>query len=512
MPNHQDRLAALRSSVEELMPDEVQGMIEDEEDFVLVDVREPEEIRQGTLPGALPLPRGYIETDAEHLLGDHDTKVVAYCAGGVRSLYAAEQLQAAGFHDVASMAGGFGRWSDMGFEIAEEPKLLEVQHANPAPVPQGVEQVGPGELAAQLESGLPLALIDVRDTDQVDQGRIAGSTHIPRGFLELKVETAFPDKSQPVVVYDQDASRAPGAAASLRALDYQQVAVLTGGFAGWEAAGKPVDKPFVLSDADRARYARHLNIPEVGPEGQAKLLQSKVLLIGAGGLGCPTALYLAAAGVGTLGVLDFDVVDESNLQRQVLHSIDTVGTSKVASAKRALQQLNPAIEIVSHELQLDSSNVEEVFGDYDVVVDGTDNFPTRYLINDCCVKLGIPNVHGSVYRFDGQVTVFAPTLGGPCYRCLYPEPPPPELAPSCAEAGVLGVLPGIIGTLQAMETIKVILDIGDPLVGKLLVYDGLKATFETKKLFKDPECAYCAAEEFPGFVDYEFFCSNPATV
>jgi molybdopterin/thiamine biosynthesis adenylyltransferase len=284
---------------------------------------------------------------------------------------------------------------------------------------------------------------------------------------------------------------------------------MAGGFGRWSDMGLPVDKPFVLSDADRERYSRHLNIPEVGVEGQGKLLQSKVLLIGAGGLGCPTALYLAAAGVGTLGILDFDVVDESNLQRQVLHNINTVGKPKTESAKQYLQCLNPGINVVTHETHLDSSNVEEIFKQYDIVVDGTDNFPTRYLINDACVKLGLPNVHGSVYRFEGQVTVFAPSLGGPCYRCLYPEPPPPELAPSCAEAGVLGVLPGIIGTLQAMETIKIIIGAGEPLVGKLLTYDGLKQRVETKSLFKDPECDYCGeGKEFPGYVDYEFFCAS----
>jgi molybdopterin/thiamine biosynthesis adenylyltransferase/rhodanese-related sulfurtransferase len=510
---YQDRLAALRRDIEEIMPDEVQGMIEDGDDFVLVDVREPEEIRQGTLPGAKALPRGYVATDAERVIGaDKDAQVVAYCAGGVRSLFAAEELATLGYGNVSSMAGGFGRWSDMGFDINESPAAFSSEQA-PAAAVQGAA-IGPNELKAQLDSGLQFVVLDVRDADQVDSGRIAGSLHIARGFLELKIEANVPDKSTTIILHDQAGERAPAAAAALEQLGYSAVSVLTGGYAGWEAAGLPVDKPFVLSDEDRARYARHLNIPEVGPEGQAKLLQSRVLLIGAGGLGCPTAQYLAAAGIGTLGILDFDVVDESNLQRQVLHNIDTIGVAKVESAKRNLAKLNPGIKLVTHNTRIDSTNVEEIFSQYDVVVDGTDNFPTRYLINDCCVKLGIPNVHGSVYRFDGQVTVFAPTLGGPCYRCLYPEPPPPELAPSCAEAGVLGVLPGIIGCLQAMETIKVILNIGEAFVGKLLVYNALKAEkgFEVKKLFKDHECAYCAAEEFPGFVDYDFFCSNPAVV
>ena len=386
MPTYRDWLASLRGSIPEIQPDEVQEFIEDEEEFILLDVRDSDETRGGQIPTAQHLPKGFLEIKAESMIPDKDAKLVVYCAGGVRSLFAAEALQKMGYTDVSSMAGGYGRWSDMGL---------------------------------------------------------------------------------------------------------------------------PVDKPFVLSDADRDRYSRHLNIPEVGVEGQAKLLQAKVLLIGAGGLGCPTALYLAAAGVGTMGILDFDVVDESNLQRQVLHNTDTIGTPKTESAKAALKKLNPAINIITHEAMLDSSNVDEIFSQYDYVVDGTDNFPTRYLINDACVKLKKPNIHGSVYRFEGQVTVFAPSLGGPCYRCLYPEPPPPELAPSCAEAGVLGVLPGIIGCLQAMETIKLIIGAGEPLVGKLLTYDGLKNRFDIKSLFKDPECDYCApGKEFPGYIDYQFFCQS----
>lgn len=386
MPGYRDWLTQLRGSIPEVQPDEVHEFIEDEEDVIILDVRESDEVRGGTIPGAKHLPKGFLELKAETLVPDKDAQIVAYCAGGVRSLFAAESLQKMGYSNVSSMAGGYGRWSDMGL---------------------------------------------------------------------------------------------------------------------------PVDKPFSLSDADRERYARHLTIPEVGVEGQAKLLQAKVLLIGAGGLGCPTALYLAAAGVGTIGILDFDVVDESNLQRQVLHTTDSIGKPKTESAKAALRKLNPAITIRTHETHLDSSTVDAIFADYDYVVDGTDNFPTRYLINDACVKHKLPNIHGSVYRFEGQVTVFAPSLGGPCYRCLYPEPPPPELAPSCAEAGVLGVLPGIIGCLQAMETIKLIIGAGEPLVGKLLAYDGLKNRFDIKTLFKDPECDYCApGKEFPGYIDYQFFCQS----
>jgi len=374
-----------------------------------------------------------------------------------------------------------------------------------------IDEVQPDEVAEMLEDEEDFVLVDVRESDEHRQGHLPRALHLPRGFLELKVEQAIPDRSKPIVCYCAGGTRSLFAADTLRSMGYEEVSSMSGGFGRWSDMGLEVERPFQMTDADRARYARHLNIPEVGPNGQAKLLQSRVLLVGAGGLGCPTALYLAAAGVGTLGILDFDVVDESNLQRQILHNVDTVGTPKTESARKALEKLNPGIEVRTHETRIDSSNVEEIFSQYDYVVDGTDNFPTRYLINDCCVKLGIPNVHGSVYRFEGQVTAFAPTLGGPCYRCLYPEPPPPELAPSCAEAGVLGVLPGIIGSLQAMETIKLILGAGEPLVGKALFYDALENRFDVRRAFKDPDCAYCGeGKAFPGYVDYEFFCANPA--
>jgi molybdopterin/thiamine biosynthesis adenylyltransferase len=287
---------------------------------------------------------------------------------------------------------------------------------------------------------------------------------------------------------------------------------MAGGFTRWKNEGLPVEVPPRFEPADRERYSRHLLMPEVGEAGQFKLMQSKVLLIGAGGLGSPAALYLAAAGVGTLGIVDHDVVDRSNLQRQVLHTDDRVGTSKVASAKKTLNALNPAVKVVGYETHLSSRNVEEIFSGYDLVVDGSDNFPTRYLVNDACVKLGIPNVHGSVFRFEGQATVFWPQYPkrrGPCYRCLYPEPPPAELAPSCAEAGVLGVLPGIIGLLQATEAIKLILGIGDPLVGRLLYYDALRGRFDELALERDPSCRYCGdGAQFPGYIDYERFCAS----
>jgi sulfur-carrier protein adenylyltransferase/sulfurtransferase len=379
-----------------------------------------------------------------------------------------------------------------------------------AALKKSVPEVTPEAVKADRDASKDFVLVDVRESDEHRQGHIPGALHLPRGFLEMKAEQAIPDKNKKVVCYCAGGTRSLFAAETLRALGYAQVASMAGGYGRWHDKDLPTQKPFVLSDADKARYSRHLSIPEVGVEGQAKLLQAKVLLIGAGGLGCPTALYLAAAGIGTLGILDFDKVDESNLQRQVLHNIDSVGVAKVESAKKALQKLNPGIRIATHDTRIDSSNVEAIFEQYDIIVDGTDNFPTRYLINDCCVKSKKPNVHGSVYRFEGQVTIFAPVLGGPCYRCLYPEPPPPELAPSCAEAGVLGVLPGIIGCLQALETIKLITGAGEPLVGKLLCFDGLRNRCEVRTLFKDPECAYCApGKAFPGYVDYEFFCANP---
>jgi molybdopterin/thiamine biosynthesis adenylyltransferase/rhodanese-related sulfurtransferase len=514
MANFREWMGRLRGSIQEVQPDELQEWQEDEEDFVLIDVRESDEIRQGVVNGAVPLPRAHLVQAAEKLIPNKDTKIVAYCAGGVRSLFAAESLQKLGYTDVWSMAGGFGRWSDIGGDIVKPTEGFKAPSGDTPDADAMIAElspdlVSPADANAEVEAGKAV-LVDVREADELDRGRIPDSVHVPRGFLELKIEATIPDKSSALILTCGGGRRGPLAASALHEMGYTNVRVLDGGYGAWKEAGLKVEVPFVLSDEDRARYARHLNIPEVGPEGQAKLLQAKVLLIGAGGLGCPTALYSAAAGVGTLGILDFDVVDESNLQRQVLHNTETVGMPKVESAKQALQKLNPGVNIVTHNTRIDSTNVEEIFSQYDIVVDGTDNFPTRYLINDCCVKLGLPNVHGSVYRFEGQVTVFAPSLGGPCYRCLYPEPPPPELAPSCAEAGVLGVLPGIIGCLQAMETIKVILGAGDALVGQLLCYDGLRNNFEIRQLFKDPDCAYCGeGKEFPGYIDYEFFCANP---
>ncbi|MFQ5937854.1 MAG: molybdopterin-synthase adenylyltransferase MoeB, partial [Acidiferrobacterales bacterium] len=354
-------------------------------------------------------------------------------------------------------------------------------------------------------------VIDVREADEIAQGSPAGAHQLGRGFLELRVEDALPDHDRTVLVMCGSGMRSLFAADTLRQLDYTDVRSVAGGFTRWKNEGLPFEIPRVLDAEARERYSRHVLMPEVGEAGQLKLIDSKVLLIGAGGLGSPAGFYLAAAGVGTLGVVDDDVVDRTNLQRQILHTDARVGVPKVESARKSLEALNPAVKVIGHQTRLDSSNVEEIFSEYDVVVDGSDNFPTRYLVNDACVKLGIPNVHGAVYRFEGQVSVFWPAYEkrrGPCYRCLYPEPPPAELAPSCAEAGVLGILPGVVGLLEAVETIKLLLGIGEPLVGRMLYYDALRAQFTELKLEPDPACQYCGeGTEFPGYVDYEQLCA-----
>lgn len=355
------------------------------------------------------------------------------------------------------------------------------------------------------------ALLDVREADEITQGSPAGAYRLGRGWLELRIEQTIPDPSRTVLVMCGSGVRSLFAADALKQLGYEDVRSVAGGFTRWKSDGQPFEIPRVLDADARERYSRHLLMPEVGEKGQLKLIDSKVLMIGAGGLGSPAAFYLAAAGVGTIGVVDDDVVDRSNLQRQILHTDARVGTPKVASARESLEALNPAVKVVAYQTRLDSSNVEEIFTAYDVVVDGSDNFPTRYLVNDACVKLGIPNVHGAVYRFEGQVSVFWPAYDrhrGPCYRCLYPEPPPPELAPSCAEAGVLGILPGVIGLLEGVETIKILLGVGDPLVGRMLYYDALRAQFTELKLEADRDCRYCGEDtQFPGYVDYEELCS-----
>ena len=377
---------------------------------------------------------------------------------------------------------------------------------------QSIPEVTVQEAAAAAQAGG--LLIDVREPNEIAGGSPAGAHRIVRGFLELQIEDRVPDLDQPLLVMCAGGVRSLFASSDLREMGYTNVSSVAGGFAAWRNAGLPVETPRVLTDEERERYSRHISIPGVGEAGQLALLDSKVLLVGAGGLGSPAAFYLAAAGVGTLGIVDDDVVDRSNLQRQILHTDDRVGTPKVDSAITTLRALNPSITARSHAARLASDNVEEIFSGYEVVVDGSDNFPTRYLVNDACVKLGIPNVHGSIFRFEGQVSVFWPKWEerrGPCYRCLFPEPPPPELAPSCADAGVLGVLPGVIGTLEAIEAIKILLGIGDPLVGRLLIYDALLQRFTELRVDARPDCAWCGENavitEYP---DYELFCAAPA--
>jgi sulfur-carrier protein adenylyltransferase/sulfurtransferase len=335
-----------------------------------------------------------------------------------------------------------------------------------------------------------VTFLDVREPDEYEQGALPGAVHLPRGNLEFQVEGKLPDKSAPVIVYCAGGVRSAFAARTLGQLGYADVVSMAGGFNRWKDEGKAWDTPRTLTADQRNRYQRHLLLPEVGEVGQQKLLDSKVLLLGAGGLGSPAALYLAAAGVGTLGIIDMDVVDASNLQRQILHNVDRIGERKVDSAKKTLTLINPDVDVATYDVRLGADNVLDIIDGYDVIVDGTDNFPTRYLVNDASLVKRTPVVHGSIFRFEGQATVFAPYVG-PCYRCLIPEPPPAELAPSCAEAGVLGVLPGIIGSIQALEAIKLLLGIGEPLIGRLLAYDSLEETFRTFNVRRDPECPAC---------------------
>lgn len=350
------------------------------------------------------------------------------------------------------------------------------------------------------------SLIDVRESTETADGIVPGSRLIPRGFLELRIEDQLPNRDQEIILMCAGGTRSLLAARALQELGYSNVSSLDGGFRAWKNEGYGFEVPKTLTTEQLTRYSRHLLIPEVGEEGQRKLLDAKVLMLGAGGLGSPAAFYLAAAGIGTIGIIDSDVVDRSNLHRQILHTEDRVGMSKVDSARIALEALNPDIEIVTYNQRLNADNVLEIFEGYDIVVDGGDNFPTRYLVNDACVHLGITNVTGSVFRFEGQVSVIKPHAG-PCYRCLYPEPPPAEFAPSCQEAGVLGVLPGTIGLIQATEVIKVILGIGNPLIGRLMMYDALEEKFRELRIRQDPECKMCGENAtFTGFTEYEQFC------
>jgi molybdopterin/thiamine biosynthesis adenylyltransferase/rhodanese-related sulfurtransferase len=372
-----------------------------------------------------------------------------------------------------------------------------------------IDEITTPEAHRLYEDGAPHVFVDVRPRDEWDEGHLPGALHVPRNNLESRVETLIPDKTQTLVVYCASGTRSAFATRTLRELGYEHAVNLEDGFVGWKRNGYDYTVPAALTPAQRTRYARHLLIPEVGEEGQQKLLDSRVLLLGAGGLGSPAALYLAAAGVGTLGIIDADVVDDSNLQRQVVHSTDDLGEPKVASAKRTIEALNPDVNVVTFEERLTSENVERILAHgWDVILDGTDNFPTRYLVNDASVWHGIPVVHGSIYRFEGQVTVFDPA-NGPCYRCLYPTPPPPELAPSCAEGGVLGVLPGIVGSLQASEALKLALGVGDTLTGRLLLFDALHTTFDEVAIRKNPDCPVCGDHPtITEYVDYVEFCAR----
>ncbi len=375
-----------------------------------------------------------------------------------------------------------------------------------------IQEVDPSEVAELMHEGV--AILDVRETEEYAAGHLPGAKHVPRSYLETRIEGVVPDRASQVILYCASGNRSAYGARTLEHdLGYEHVRSMTGGITLWKDRGYDVEVPRALSAEQRERYSRHLLIPEIGVEGQQKLLDAKVLLLGAGGLGSPTALYLAAAGVGTLGIVDDDVVDLSNLQRQVIHSTQRIGIPKVDSAEESIHALNPDVNVVKYQTRIDASNIMEIIDGYDVIVDGVDNFPTRYLLNDASVRLQIPVVSASILGFDGQLSVFKP-YDGPCYRCLFREPPPAELAPSCGANGVLGVLPGTMGLLQATEVVKLILGVGEPAIGRLLLYDALGATLTEVKVRRDPDCPICsrepdeiADEEMGVFPDYEAFCA-----
>ena len=375
-----------------------------------------------------------------------------------------------------------------------------------AQVKTEIDELGAAEARERQGSAV---FVDVREREEWEEGAVPGAVHVPRGQLESRIEGLVPDRATELVLYCAGGSRSAFAAKSLGDLGYENVSSLIGGFTDWKRNGYPIETPSSLTPDQRRRYSRHLLIPEVGEAGQERLLNSRVLLIGAGGLGSPASLYLAAAGVGTLGIVDADVVDDSNLQRQIVHSTDRLGEAKVLSAKRTIEALNPDVEVKAYEERLTSENIERILGDgWDVIVDGADNFPTRYLVNDASVWHGIPVVHGSIYRFEGQATVFNPP-DGPCYRCLFPTPPPPKLAPSCAEGSVLGVLPGIVGSFQANETLKLLLGIGETLQGRLLLLDALGTPVDEVAVKRDPSCPVCGEHPtITEYVDYVEFCAG----
>jgi molybdopterin/thiamine biosynthesis adenylyltransferase/rhodanese-related sulfurtransferase len=378
-------------------------------------------------------------------------------------------------------------------------------------VKAGISEVDVRDVKSVVDTRKGAKLIDVREQDEYVQGFIPTAQWIPRGFLESRIEDLVPERDTPVILYCAGGNRSAFAARTLREMGYTNVKSMAGGYSAWKRAGHQAELPFVMSQEQQVRYSRHTMLPEVGEAGQAKLLKSRVLLLGAGGLGAPSSVNLAAAGVGTIGMVDDDVVDLSNLQRQIIHAQDRIGMPKVESAKVMLGGLNPDVKVVPHRFRLTSENILSVLDEYDMVVDGADNFPTRYLLNDAALIKNKPVVHASIFRFEGQVTVFDPRRAdSPCYRCLYPNPPPPDMAPSCQEAGVIGALPGVVGTIQATEAIKVLLGLGQPLVGRLLMYDALNMKFRTLKLRRDPECVVCAEKIDRSkleLIDYEQFCS-----
>jgi sulfur-carrier protein adenylyltransferase/sulfurtransferase len=382
-------------------------------------------------------------------------------------------------------------------------------------IKEQVREVDPRDVHPLVQNPNGAVIVDVREQHEFEESHLPGAAHVPRGHLESRIEGAAPDKAQRVVLYCASGNRSALAAHTMsELLGYQNVESMTGGITLWKDRGYEVEVPRALTAEQRERYSRHLVIPEIGLEGQLKLLDSKVLLLGAGGLGSPAALYLAAAGVGTLGIVDDDVVDLSNLQRQVAHSNDRIGVPKVDSAEVSINAINPDVKVEKHPVRLGADNILEIIQGYDVVLDGLDNFPTRYLLNDASVRLGIPVVSASILGFDGQLSVFKPH-DGPCYRCLYPTPPPAELAPSCGAAGVLGVLPGVMGLLQSVEVIKLVTGAGEPLIGRLLLYEALGATFTELKVRRDPDCPICSRDpeeisddEMGLFPDYEAFCAG----
>jgi molybdopterin/thiamine biosynthesis adenylyltransferase/3-mercaptopyruvate sulfurtransferase SseA len=533
--------------------------------LVLLDTRTEAEYARGHLPGAPNLsyeeslsynptpglrPSDELRRRFAEMGVTPEKEVVVYCQSGARSAHTWLVLRHLGYPRVRNYEGSWAEWSrrpELPVVGEREPASTSTPEAGKQPAapigPCGLPLAAPARvtpisrdgqlsrrsrdqvvaeargqisetdvasLRARLDADEPMVVIDIRERDEWEQGHIPGAHFIPRGFLELQVEDLSPDRDAPLVVYCAGGVRSALGALALRGMGYRRVESLVGGFGAWKSAGLPFVVPTVLNETQRIRYSRHALLQEVGEAGQIKLLESKVLLVGAGGLGSPAALYLAAAGVGTLGIVDGDVVDLSNLHRQILHKTEDVGRPKTESAADTLRGINPDVQVIGHQTLLTSSNAREIISGYDLVLNGCDNFPTCYLVNDACVLAGVPVVDGSIFQFEGQVTVYDPARGGPCYRCLYPDPPPPGEVPSCAEAGVLGVLPGIVGALQALEAIKLILGRGEPLIGRLLVFDALALTFRELKLARDPACPVCGERPtLRELIDYHQFCGLP---